>query len=50
MKKRLSTILCALVATAMGVWADDVTFSPLQSESLPDMQVARRGHVCFATE
>lgn len=50
MKKRLSTILCALVATAMSVWADDVTFSPLQSESLPDMQVARRGHVCFATE
>ena len=39
----------ALVAFAMGAWADDVTFSPLQYETLPDMQVARRGHVCFAT-
>ena len=50
MKKRLFTILCTLVATAMSVWADDVTFSPLQYESLPDMQVARRGHVCFTTD
>lgn len=48
MIKRLLTI-CALVVSAMSLWADDVTFSPLQYETLPDMQVPRRGHVAFAT-
>ena len=48
MTKRLLTI-CALVVSAMSLWADDVTFSPLQYETLPDMQVPRRGHVAFAT-
>ena len=49
MKKRLLTIMCALAATAMGAWAGNVAFSPLQYESLPEMQTPRRGHVCFAT-
>ena len=39
----------ALVAVAMGAWADNITFSPLQYETLPNMLTARRGHVCFAT-
>lgn len=47
MKKFL--LSCALVVTAMGTWADDITFSPLQYETLPDMGTPRRGHVCFAT-
>ena len=42
-------MMCALVAAIATVWADDVTFSPLQYETLPDMQVPRRGHVAFAT-
>lgn len=49
MKKRILTSIIAFIAIAMGIWADDITFSPLQYETLPDMQVARRGHVCFAT-
>lgn len=49
MKRQLLSIMVALVAVAMGAWADDVPFSPLEYETLPDMQVARRGHVCFAT-
>ena len=48
MKKRL-LIMCTLVTSAMSVWADNITFSPLQYETLPNMQVPRRGHVCFAT-
>lgn len=42
-------MLCALVASAMSVWADGVTFSPLQYEQLPSMQTPRRGHACFVT-
>ena len=49
MKKRLLTIMCTLVVSTMSVWADDVTFSPLQYEQLPNMQTPRRGHACFAT-
>lgn len=49
MKKRVLTMLCALVASAMSVWADGVTFSPLQYEQLPSMQTPRRGHACFVT-
>ena len=49
MKKRLLSIMCTLIATAMGAWADNITFSPLQYESLPSMQTPRIGHACFAT-
>ena len=49
MKKHLLTIMCTLVVSTMSVWADDVTFSPLQYEQLPNMQTPRRGHACFAT-
>lgn len=42
-------LLFANILTAMSLWAGDVTFSPLNYETLPDMQTPRRGHVCFAT-
>lgn len=42
-------LLFAIILTAMSLWAGDVTFSPLNYETLPDMQTPRRGHVCFAT-
>ena len=38
-----------LMLTAMGAWADEITFSPLQYETLPDLETPRRGHACFAT-
>ncbi len=49
MKQRLLSIMCTLIVSVMSVLADDVTFSPLQYEQLPEMQTPRRGHVCFAT-
>lgn len=49
MKRQLLSMMIALVAVAMGAGADNVTFSPLKYETLPDMQTPRRGHVCFAT-
>jgi hypothetical protein len=47
MKKILLTFV--LTMSVMGAWADDVTFSPLQYEALPDLKTPRRGHVCIAT-
>ena len=49
MKKLLLSAFCLLAASATSLWADNITFSPLQYELLPDMQTPRRGHVCFAT-
>lgn len=35
MKKRILTSIIAFIAIAMGIWADDITFSPLQYEHYP---------------
>jgi len=47
MKKILLSFV--LILSAMGVWANNITFNPLQYESLPNMGTPRRSHVCFAT-
>lgn len=46
--KKIFTLF-VLMLSAVGAWADDVTFSPLQYETLSEMSTPRRGHVCFAT-
>jgi len=52
MNMKKATLSCLFALTTMmatSAWADEVTFRPLQSETLPDMTTPRRSHVCFAT-